>query len=198
MADDRLPDVLRIFEAALSREGSERAAYLTSACGPDAALRSEVEALLAEPSAEPLPPLEHPPWARPVVTVGQRLGPYLIVAPIGAGGMGEVYKARDTRLGRTVAIKVLPPGLAADPERRRRFEQEARAVAALNHPHICTIHDVGRAGEIDFLVMEHLDGQTLAHRLQRGALPSGRRSRLGSRSPTLWRLRTARTSSIAT
>jgi serine/threonine-protein kinase len=179
MTDERLPDVLRIFEAALSREGAARAAYLDAECGPDAALRSEVEALLAEPSAETLPPLEHPPWARPVVTVGQSLGPYVVVAPIGAGGMGEVYKARDTRLGRTVAIKVLPPGLAADPERRRRFEQEARAVAALSHPHICTIHDVGHAAEIDFLVMEHLDGQTLAHRLQRGALPIGEAIEIG-------------------
>ena len=144
MAEDRLPDVLRIFEAALAREGSERAAYLDSACGLNAALRREVEALLAEPSAGQLPPIDRPPWASPVVDVGQRFGRYEIVAPIGAGGMGEVYKARDTRLGRTVAIKVLRAAAALDPERRRRFEREARAVAALNHPRICALLDVGR------------------------------------------------------
>ena len=85
--------------------------------------------------------------------------------------MGDVYRARDTRLGRTVAIKVLPADAASDPERRRRFEQEARAVSALNHPHICVLHDVGREGETDFLVMEHLEGQTLAHRLRKGPVP---------------------------
>ncbi len=110
---------------------------------------------------------------------GTRLGPYEIIAAIGAGGMGEVYRAKDTRLGRTVAIKVLPPDLAASPERRRRFEQEARAVSALNHPHICTLYDIGSAApsnepgapHTDFLVMEHLDGQTLAERLEKGPLP---------------------------
>jgi serine/threonine protein kinase len=105
------------------------------------------------------------------LSTGARLGPYEIQAAIGAGGVGEVYKARDTRLGRTVAIKVLPEGRAADPERRRRFEQEARAVSALNHPHICVLHDIGREGDTDFLVMEHLEGQTLAHHLRKGSLP---------------------------
>jgi TolB-like protein len=102
---------------------------------------------------------------------GTRLGPYEILAAIGAGGMGEVYKAKDTRLGRTVAIKVLPAGVAADPDRRRRFEQEARAVSALNHPHICVLHDIGCQDGIDYLVMEHLTGETLAERLQKGPLP---------------------------
>ena len=105
------------------------------------------------------------------LSAGTRLGPYEIVAPIGAGGMGEVYKARDTRLDRTVAIKVLPAGLAADPDRRRRFEQEARAVAALDHPYICALHDVGSRDGIDFLIMAYLDGETLAARLCRGPLP---------------------------
>jgi Tol biopolymer transport system component/tRNA A-37 threonylcarbamoyl transferase component Bud32 len=98
---------------------------------------------------------------------GTRLGPYEIIAPLGAGGMGEVYRARDMRLDRTVAIKVLTGALAADSESRLRFEQEARAIAALNDPHICTIHDVGRHGELDYLVLEYLDGETLADRLQR-------------------------------
>ena len=102
---------------------------------------------------------------------GARLGPYEIVSPAGAGGMGEVYRARDTRLDRTVAIKVLPPDLTSDPAARQRFEREARAVAALSHPHICTLHDIGRQDGTDYLVMEYLDGETLAARLARGKLP---------------------------
>jgi Tol biopolymer transport system component len=103
---------------------------------------------------------------------GMRLGPYEIIAPLGAGGMGEVYRARDTRLDRTVAVKVLAGALAADSESRQRFEHEARAIAALNDPHICTVHDVGRHGELDYLVLEYLDGETLAERLSRSpALP---------------------------
>jgi Tol biopolymer transport system component len=100
-----------------------------------------------------------------------RLGPYLVLAPLGAGGMGEVYKATDTRLDRLVAIKTLRSELATDPERRLRFEREARAVAALSHPHICTLHDVGRQDGIEYLVMELLDGDTLAARLGRGPMP---------------------------
>ena len=91
---------------------------------------------------------------------GTRFGPYEIVAPIGAGGMGEVYRARDTRLDRTVAVKVLTGALAAESEARRRFEQEARAIAALNDPHICTLHDVGRHGDLDYLVLEYLEGES--------------------------------------
>ena len=102
---------------------------------------------------------------------GTRLGPYSVTAQIGAGGMGEVYKATDTRLDRTVAIKVLPEHVAADPDLKQRFEREARTVAALNHPHICTLHDIGNQDGIDFLVMEYLDGETLAQRLEKGALP---------------------------
>ena len=98
---------------------------------------------------------------------GTRLGPYEVLAPLGAGGMGEVYRAHDTRLDRVVAIKVLSGALVADAESRRRFEHEARAIAALNDPHICTIHDVGRHGELDYLVLEYLEGETLAERLRR-------------------------------
>jgi eukaryotic-like serine/threonine-protein kinase len=102
---------------------------------------------------------------------GSRLGHFEIVSPIGAGGMGEVYRARDTRLDRTVAVKVLPAALAADPQFRERFEREARAISALSHPHVCTLHDVGEHDGKPFLVMEHLDGETLAARLARGAMP---------------------------
>lgn len=102
---------------------------------------------------------------------GARLGPYEITSAIGAGGMGEVYRARDARLGREVAIKVLPANVARDDAHRHRFEREARAVAALNHPHICALYDIGCEGTVDFLVMELLAGETLASRLRRGALP---------------------------
>ena len=103
---------------------------------------------------------------------GTRLGPYEILAPIGAGGMGEVYKATDTRLSRTVAIKVLPPHWAQNAEMKQRFEREARTVASLSHPHICVLHDIGSQDGVDFLVMEHIEGETLAARLERGPLPT--------------------------
>ena len=109
------------------------------------------------------------------LTAGQRLGPYEVVAPLGAGGMGEVYRARDTRLARDVAIKVLPGELARDPQRRLRLEREAQAISALSHPNVCSLFDVGRAelpgGPIEFLVMELVEGETLASRLERGPLP---------------------------
>jgi serine/threonine protein kinase len=106
------------------------------------------------------------------LTPGTHLGPYEIAAPLGAGGMGEVYRARDTRLDRTVAVKILPQGLADTPEVRQRFEREARAVSSLSHPHICTLYDVGRQDGIDYLVMEYLEGETLAARIEKSPLPS--------------------------
>src|SRR6202051_1547111 len=105
------------------------------------------------------------------VNTGTRLGPYEILSAIGAGGMGEVYKARDARLERTVAIKVLPAHLADRTESRERFEREAKTIASLNHPHICTLFDTGHQDDIDFLVMEYLEGETLAQRLVKRALP---------------------------
>src|SRR6202162_5718720 len=102
---------------------------------------------------------------------GRRLGPHEILSAIGAGGMGEVYRPRDTRLDRIVAIKVLPAHLADRAELRERFDREAKTIASLNHPRICTLYDTGHQDEIDFLVMEYLEGETLAQRLQKGALP---------------------------
>jgi eukaryotic-like serine/threonine-protein kinase len=106
-----------------------------------------------------------------MITAGTRLGPYEIVAPLGAGGMGEVYRARDTRLDRTVAIKILPPHLSGDPTLRQRFEREAKAISSLNHPHICVLYDVGNQDGTQFLVMECVEGETLAKRLEKGPLP---------------------------
>src|SRR5882757_1846054 len=102
---------------------------------------------------------------------GARLGPYEILDAIGAGGMGEVYRAKDTRLDRTVAIKILPAHLSSDPLRKQRFEREAKTISSLNHPNICVLHDVGQQDGIDYLVMECVEGETLAKRLEKGALP---------------------------
>ncbi|HLN58315.1 MAG TPA: protein kinase, partial [Thermoanaerobaculia bacterium] len=113
------------------------------------------------------------------LAAGSRLGPYEIQAAIGAGGMGEVYRARDTRLERTVAVKVLPEHLTSNEDLRQRFEREAKTISQLSHPHICALYDVGREGDRDFLVMEYLEGETLAARLDKGALPSEQLLRYG-------------------
>lgn len=115
-------------------------------------------------------PALHPPQLMPLAS-GVHLGAYEVVALIGAGGMGEVYRSRDTRLGREVAIKVLPGAFAADPERLARFQQEARAAAALNHPNILAVHDLGTHDGAPYIVSELLDGTTLRERVQGGALP---------------------------
>jgi serine/threonine protein kinase len=107
------------------------------------------------------------------LTEGQKLGHFEIVEPIGKGGMGEVYRARDTKLGRDVAIKVLPQDFLDDAERVARFEREARLLAALNHPNIATIHDIEESDNQQFLVMELVEGETLAERIARGAIPLG-------------------------
>lgn len=109
-----------------------------------------------------------------VLIAGTELGPYEIVAPLGAGGMGEVYRARDPRLGREVAIKVVPESFASDPSRLRRFEQEARAVGALNHPNILSVHDTGVQNGTHYIVTELLDGATLREKLSTGPLPPRR------------------------
>jgi eukaryotic-like serine/threonine-protein kinase len=169
---DRWRRIESLCHAALARPADDRAAYLLEACRGDEALREEVESLVAEGDAAGSF-LEFPVVGDAVSPplVGRQLGPYCIEAPIGAGGMGEVYRAKDTRLDRNVAIKVLPPQWTADPQRRTRFEREARAVAALKHPNICTIYDVGHDNGIDFLVMELVEGESLAARLLRGPLP---------------------------
>jgi len=114
------------------------------------------------------------------LTAGTRLGPYEILSPLGAGGMGEVYRAKDTRLGREVAIKVLPQHLSSNSEVRARFEREAKTVSALNHPYICVLYDVGREGATDYLVMELIEGETLAHRITKGAIPIADVLKIGS------------------
>ena len=162
MADNRLTEVLRLVEEALAHEGAERATYLDAACGADPALRREVEALLAEPSSG-AGVLDTPPWIqdRPQFVAGTQLGHYRILEKLGEGGMGVVYKARDLHLDRSVALKILPPEHLADPDRKQRFTQEARAASALDHPNIITIHDIASEAGVDFIAMEYVPGRTL-------------------------------------
>jgi serine/threonine protein kinase len=190
MSDDqaRWSQVKRVFQAALAQPPEQRRSFVCDQCGEDDALLREVEVLLAaheragnfveRPAIEvvvssstfgglsgDVEPVER------VLEPGLRLGPYEVVDAIGRGGMGEVYRARDTRLGRIVAIKVLPAHVATNADLKQRFEREARALATISHPHICPVFDVGAQDGLDYLVMEHLDGETLAARLARGPLP---------------------------
>jgi serine/threonine protein kinase len=114
------------------------------------------------------------------LATGNRLGPYEVVGPLGAGGMGEVYRARDTRLDRTVAIKILPAQFTADAAARQRFGREAKTISGLNHPNICVLHDVGHQDGVDYLVMEYVEGETLAQRLEKGPLPLEQVLKLGA------------------
>ena len=174
---DRWQRIVRIYELAVDQDAAAREVLLSKECAGDVSLRSEVESLLRQDGQSVL--LDRPVWAtaaelfdtEPDLQSGTILGLYRIEHPIGAGGMGQVFCATDTRLNRLVAIKVLPGELAGNEEMRSRFGDEAKAVAALAHPHICTLYDVGRHEEIDFLVMEHLRGETLASKLAGGPLP---------------------------
>jgi serine/threonine protein kinase len=172
MTPERWRQITAIFHDALPLGEAERSAFLASACAQDSSLRRQVESMIAAhhegkefgeaqtfvPQGASLEP-------------GALVGPYRLEGVVGEGGMGQVYKARDTRLGRTVAVKVLAPELAHDPEFRSRFEREARAISHLEHPHICPLYDVGEQDGTAYLVMPHLQGETLAERLTRGALP---------------------------
>jgi serine/threonine protein kinase len=188
MTDDRRqwPRVKEIFHSALACAPDQRAAFLHDACGEDVALRDDVESLLAAhadagsfaegAAIDAL--MSHNSVAAmmahgraPAMAAGVELGPYRILGPLDAGGMGEVYRALDQRLHREVAVKVLPAALYDDPERVARLEREARLLAVLNHPHIATIHGLEIAGGLHAIVMELIDGPTLADRLSGGPLP---------------------------
>ena len=176
---DRWSAVERVYHEALGRPPERRAAFVAEVCAGNEELRREVESLLAQDaSADPVFTRGAAIAAAGLVSDigqsvlnGRRLGAYQILGPIGSGGMGEVYRARDTRLGRDVAIKVLPRAFTADPDRLARFEREARVLASLNHQNIATIHGVEEAQGIRALVMELVDGTTLAERLADGRLP---------------------------
>ena len=181
MLSGAIERMFAIFDAALERPESEQDNFLADACRDDPQLKHEVESLLAA-HKEAAGFLSGPPQvpgrakfedtldSSPAIAPGTHLGVFVIESFVGAGGMGEVYRARDTRLGRSVAIKVLPPAAAADPRARARFTYEAQAIARLSHPRICALHDVGHQDGRDFLVMEYLAGETLAARLRRKTL----------------------------
>jgi len=173
MQPERWQQIDQLFHLALAQEANGRARFLAKECVGDDSLRTEVEALIAsheqaqsfienpasDLAAEILAKGEHG------LIAGQALGPYKIVSTLGTGGMGEVYLAQDTRLRRQVALKVLPSQFTINPDRVRRFEQEAVAVSALNHPNIVTIHEIGRDNDSQFIVTEFVEGQTLRQRM---------------------------------
>ena len=170
MTPERWQEVKKVLADALERAPAQRPAYLDQAC-PEPDLRREVESLIAAHEQGQSSFLTQPAVQAKELAIGSLLGPYEILARIGAGGMGEVYKARDARLHRTVAIKILPVHLADRADLRERLDREARTIASLNHAHICTLFDIGRQDGVAFLVMEYLEGETLAQRLAKGPLP---------------------------
>ena len=177
------PKVEELYHVALEKAPAEREAFLDQACGEDEELRREVQSLLGhEREAERLMEQPAPSAAtqRLAVVRGTRLGPYEVGELIGSGGMGEVYRARDPRLGRDVAIKVLPEEVSHDAAALTRFDREARAVAALSHPHIAAVFDIGETDGTHYLVMELLEGEMLAARLKRGPLPEKDALRIGA------------------
>jgi serine/threonine protein kinase len=175
----RWTTVKRIHQSALDRDPSLRTAFVDDSCGGDETLRREVHSLLAyatdaesflERPAVDIAPA--PPESHQATLVGRTVSHYQVLSLLGAGGMGEVYLARDSRLDRTVALKILPGEVAHDPERMQRFALEAKAASALNHPNVATIYDVGEADGIHFIVMEHVDGETILGRMGRPLTPS--------------------------
>src|SRR5262245_16202554 len=166
---DRWQPIEKLYHSVLKLDEAERKAFLDQACAGDGELRRELESLLVcQPSAEKFieaPALEVTAkgmaWNGPQSLIGQQIGCYQILSLLGTGGMGEVYQERDTRLKRTVAIKVLLHDKLSDPERKTRFIQEARAASALNHPNIITIYDIGSEDGMDYIVMEHVAGKSL-------------------------------------
>jgi eukaryotic-like serine/threonine-protein kinase len=178
MDPERWQRLKRVYDAALEQEPARREAYLAQACADDQSLLRELRSLLAQKTDTQVP-LDSPAMqlaARALAgdtdasprpdLCGTRILHYRIEKRIGEGGMGVVYRALDERLNRTVAVKVLPPHYSNNPDMRQRFDREARAISALNHPDICTLHDIGHHDGLDFLVMEFLDGETLADRLR--------------------------------
>ena len=176
MTPERWRRIQELYDAAVTRDERDRASFLAEASADDESLRREVESLLAQPAerflADPAIVIAATQLASPAayLATGDRIGVYEVTSLLGRGGMGEVYRAHDTRLRRDVALKILPRELIADPDRLARFEREARMLAALNHPHIATLYGIEEAGDVHALVLELVEGPTLAERLERGPL----------------------------
>src|SRR5271170_7812623 len=170
MTPERWQQIHDVLEKALELAPEERSAFLNQACSSDPSLRQEVDTLLASSDDVRSSFLAQFSGPRVTLTAGTKLGEYEVKSLLGSGGMGEVYRARDSRLGRDVAIKVLPPFVSSDPNRLRRFEQEARAAAALNHPNILAVHQMGTHEGAPYLVSELLEGETLREPIRRGRL----------------------------
>src|SRR5215813_13092665 len=188
MKPERWRQVDQLFQAALERAPEERTAFISKACGSDDSLRREVEALLAaDGQGESF--IEAPAYvvAAPLIVedetpspVGKIIGHYQIISLAGKGGMGEVYRARDIKLDRAVALKILPKEMSADGERMRRFSREAKAASALNHPHVATIYEIGEAEGVNFIAMEYVEGQTLAAKINSHPLAASEIVEIGS------------------
>ena len=210
MTPERWRQVEQIYHSTLEREESQRSSFLKEACAGDEELRREVESLLAHKhQAESF--IEEPrpgsccqrgcrgrPRGQPQSLVGRQIGSYQILSLLGAGGMGEVYRARDTKLDRIDALKVLPAEMASDQDRMRRFIREARAASALKHPNVATIYEIG-IRRLNFIAMEYVEGQTLAAKISGRALePSRDPGHWLSRWPMPWMKPTAKESRIVT
>jgi serine/threonine protein kinase len=169
MTPERWQQIRNVLERALEMAPEQRSGFLAQACSSDLSLRREVETLLASNPEVPSNFLDST-MLRLTLTAGTKLGDYEVKSLLGSGGMGEVYRARDSRLGRDVAIKVLPPSLSSDSDRLRRFEQEARAAAALNHPNILAVFQMGTYQGAPYLVSELLEGETLREQIKRGRM----------------------------
>jgi len=174
MPSERWQNIEQLYHAALEHKPERRAAFLKEACAGDDALRREVESLIAANEQGDSGFLENAAVTARSLEKGSKLGPYTIVELLGSGGMGLVYRARDSRLGRMVAIKVLPQRLSLTADLRRRLNQEARALSKLSHPNICALYDVGHQEGADFLVLEYVEGKTLREMLACGMLPMQR------------------------
>src|SRR6266550_2883139 len=179
MTPEHWQRVKQLLQSALERKPNERSAFLAEACTGDESLRKDVEELIIS-HEEAGSFIDEPPLnvygemlaEEPTESLaGQAFGPYRILSQLGAGGMGEVYLAQDTRLGRKVALKLLPSYFTQDRDRVRRFRQEARSASALNHPNIITIHEIGEVNDQQFIVTEFIDGETLRKRMNRARMP---------------------------